>query len=140
MEARLRTILAAGLVALPAALAVAQGAGPAHVDPALFQELRWRMIGPFRGGRVLAVAGVPGERDHFYFGSVNGGVWVTRNGGASWTPLSDNQRSLSIASLALDPTNPNVLLAGTGITSNGLPAPAIRWRSGSTTAATSWSR
>ena len=45
------------------------------VDPSLFQDLHWRLIGPFRGGRVLAVSGVPGEPQHFYFGSVNGGVW-----------------------------------------------------------------
>ena len=48
------------------------------VDPSLFQDLHWRLIGPFRGGRVLAVSGVPGEPEHFYFGSVNGGVWETQ--------------------------------------------------------------
>ena len=57
----------------------------AAVDPTLFQDLRWRLIGPFRGGRVLAVTGVPGEPEHFYFGSVNGGVWETKDAGRTWT-------------------------------------------------------
>ena len=46
-------------------------------EPALFNDLHWRLLGPFRGGRVLAVSGVPGQPEHFYFGSVNGGVWET---------------------------------------------------------------
>ena len=60
------------------------------VNPSLFQDLRWRLIGPFRGGRVLAVSGVPGEPDHFYFGSVNGGVWESRNAGRTWRPIFDS--------------------------------------------------
>src|ERR1044072_5956794 len=59
----------------------------AAVDPVLFQDLHWRLIGPFRGGRVLAVSGVPGEPEHFYFGSVNGGVWETDDAGRTWRPL-----------------------------------------------------
>jgi autotransporter-associated beta strand protein len=70
-------------------------------------------------GAVQAIVTDPANPNTMYIGATNGGVWMTRNGGASWTPLSDNQRSLSIASLAVDPTNPNVLIAGTGITSNG---------------------
>ncbi|MES1211812.1 MAG: hypothetical protein ABUL63_05715 [Acidobacteriota bacterium] len=68
----LRRLLSSALV-LPVLLIA--GAAFADVDPALFQDLRWRLIGPFRAGRVLAVSGVPGEPEHFYFGSVNGGVW-----------------------------------------------------------------
>ncbi len=67
----------------------------AAVDPRLFQELQWRLIGPFRGGRVLAVAGVPGEPQHFYFGAVNGGVWETT------MPAAPGSRS-SIAAGRLD--------------------------------------
>ena len=53
----------------------------AAVDPTLFKDLHWRLLGPFRAGRVLAVTGVPGEAEHFYFGSVNGGVWeISRSG------------------------------------------------------------
>src|SRR5260370_17878119 len=70
-------------------------------------------------GAVQAIVPDPTNPNTMYIGATNGGVWVTRNGGASWTPLSDNQRSLSIASLSVDPTNPNVLIAGTGLTPNG---------------------
>ncbi len=70
-------------------------------------------------GAVQAIVTDPTNPNTMYIGAVNGGVWTTRNGGATWTPLSDNQRSLSIASLSVDPTNSNVLIAGTGLTSNG---------------------
>ena len=96
-------------ILLAAALA---SAGP--VDPALFGELRWRNIGPFRAGRVLAVAGVPGEREHFYFGSVNGGVWETRNAGRTWGPIFDAQPIGTIGALAIAPSDPRVLYVGTG--------------------------
>ncbi len=53
----------------------------ATVDPSLYQGLSWRSIGPFHGGRVLAVAGIPGDARHFYFGAVGGGVWATADAG-----------------------------------------------------------
>ncbi|MCU1244724.1 MAG: hypothetical protein JWN02_634, partial [Acidobacteria bacterium] len=84
------------------------------VDPALFQELRWRLLGPFRGGRTLAVCGVPGQPEHFYFGSVNGGVWETRDAGRTWLPLFDRQPIGSIGAIAVAPSNPNVIYVGTG--------------------------
>jgi len=86
----------------------------AAVDPALFQDLHWRLIGPFRGGRVLAVTGVPGEPEHFYFGSVNGGVWETRDAGRTWNPIFDGQPVGSIGALAVAPSNPKIIYAGTG--------------------------
>jgi autotransporter-associated beta strand protein len=70
-------------------------------------------------GAVQAIVVSPTDAGTMYIGAVNGGVWATHNGGASWTPLGDNQRSLSISSLAMDPGNPNVLVAGTGLVSNG---------------------
>ena len=69
-------------------------------------------------GAVQAIVTDPADANKMYIGTVNGGVWETLNGGTTWTQLSDNQRSLSIASLAVDPTNPNVLIAGTGVTSS----------------------
>jgi len=57
-----------------AVLLCVAGVAGADVDPALFQDLHWRSIGPFRGGRVLTVAGVPGDAQHYYFGAVNGGI------------------------------------------------------------------
>ncbi|WP_421995843.1 autotransporter domain-containing protein [Reyranella sp.] len=74
------------------------------------------------GAAIQAVLPHPTDPNTMYVGGTNGGVWVTHNGGASWTPLSDKQSSLSIASLAFDPTDAsrNTLIAGVGITSNGL--------------------
>src|SRR5256885_10430237 len=82
----------------------------AAVDPAQFQELRWRLIGPFRAGRVLAVTGVPGEPEHFYFGSVNGGVWETIDAGRTWQPVFDGQPIGSIRPPAVAPSDPNRIL------------------------------
>jgi photosystem II stability/assembly factor-like uncharacterized protein len=83
-------------------------------DPARFQELSWRLIGPFRGGRVLAVTGVQGEPEHFYFGSVNGGVWETKDAGRTWDPIFDSQPVGSIGAIAVAPSNPKVIYVGTG--------------------------
>jgi photosystem II stability/assembly factor-like uncharacterized protein len=86
----------------------------AAVDPALFQDLHWRLIGPFRAGRVLAVSGVPGEPEHFYFGSVNGGVWETRDAGRTWQPIFDSQPIGSIGALAIARSNHNIIYVGSG--------------------------
>src|SRR3569832_2227987 len=59
-------------------------------NPNLYSGLRWRMIGPFRGGRGNAVSGVVGQPDTFYFGSVGGGVWKSSNAGRTWTPIFDS--------------------------------------------------
>src|SRR5438132_10594736 len=84
------------------------------VDPTLFQELHWRLIGPFRAGRVLAVSGVPGEPEHFYFGSVNGGVWETPDAGRTWQPIFDSQPIGSVGALAIASSNHNVIYVGSG--------------------------
>src|SRR3989454_5356874 len=84
------------------------------VDPSLFQDLHWRMIGPFRAGRVLAVSGVAGEPEHFYFGSVNGGVWETNDAGRTWLPIFDSQPIGSIGALAVADSNPKVIYVGSG--------------------------
>ncbi|MCG6963047.1 MAG: hypothetical protein LJE95_07250 [Acidobacteria bacterium] len=95
-------------------LLMAAPAAAGRVDPALLQDLHWRLIGPFRGGRVLAVTGVPSEPDHFYFGSVNGGVWETVDAGRTWRPIFDRVPVGSIGALAVAPSNPKVIYAGTG--------------------------
>src|SRR5579872_6039942 len=84
------------------------------VDPANFQALQWRLIGPFRGGRVLAVTGIPGDSRHFYFGSVDGGVWATEDAGRTWQPIFDGQPVGSIGAIALAPSSPSTIYVGTG--------------------------
>jgi photosystem II stability/assembly factor-like uncharacterized protein len=76
--------------------------------------LRWRMIGPFRGGRSNAVSGVAGQPNLYYFGSVGGGVWKTSNGGVTWEPIFDDQPIASIGALAVAPSNPNIIYVGSG--------------------------
>jgi photosystem II stability/assembly factor-like uncharacterized protein len=93
---------------------LAAPAAQAIVAPSLFQELKWRSIGPFRGGRVLAVEGVSGEPLHFYFGAVNGGVWETRDAGRTWSPIFDAAGVGSIGALAIAPSNPRIIYVGTG--------------------------
>jgi photosystem II stability/assembly factor-like uncharacterized protein len=83
-------------------------------DPRLFQEMRWRLVGPFRGGRVLAVAGVPSQADVFYFGAVAGGVWKSTDDGRIWQPIFDREPIASIGAIAIAPSNPNVIYVGTG--------------------------
>src|SRR6266571_8858044 len=95
----------------PSRLACAQSVPPPETS---YAALRWRLIGPHRGGRVLAVAGIPGDATTFYFGAVDGGVWRTRNAGVTWEPLFDDQPIASIGALALAPSDPNVIYVGTG--------------------------
>jgi photosystem II stability/assembly factor-like uncharacterized protein len=96
-------------------LSPARGAAAgAAVDQSRFQALYWRGIGPYRGGRVLAVAGVPGEPNVYYFGAVAGGVWKTTDSGASWVPLTDQTKITSIGAIAVAPSNHDILYVGTG--------------------------
>src|ERR1043166_5693244 len=76
--------------------------------------LHWRMIGPFRGGRVNAVSGVVGQPDTFYFGSVGGGVWKSMNAGRTWMPIFDATNVASIGAIGVAPSDPNIVYVGTG--------------------------
>ena len=81
-----------------------------------FEGMKYRLVGPFRGGRVLAVAGVPGAENTYYFGAVAGGMWKTTDGGLNWKPLWDKfpEASPSIGAIAIAPSDPNVIYVGTG--------------------------
>ncbi|HAK06363.1 MAG TPA: glycosyl hydrolase, partial [Spartobacteria bacterium] len=84
------------------------------IDQKLFNGMQWRQIGPFRGGRALAIEGIPGEPDTYYFGAAAGGVWKTIDGGANWAPLFDKEAISSIGAIAVAPSDHNVVYAGTG--------------------------
>src|SRR5262244_607555 len=86
----------------------------AQVDATLIGGMRWRQIGPFRGGRVLAVAGVPGDPNTYYFGAVAGGIFRSSNGGVTWTPTFDHQSISSIGAIAVADADHNILYAGSG--------------------------
>jgi photosystem II stability/assembly factor-like uncharacterized protein len=112
-------VFAAAAVPLPARQAPT-AAPAAHA--ALFSDLRWRNIGPLRAGRTKALAGVPSQPFTFYMGMVNGGVWKTINAGRTWTPIFDDQPTGSIGSIAVAPSDPNVIYVGSG---EGLQRPDL---------------
>lgn len=83
-------------------------------DSQLYQEMRWRMIGPFRGGRTVAIAGVPGAPNVFYMAPNNGGVWKTTDYGHTWKPIFDDQATGSVGALAVAPSDPDIIYVGSG--------------------------
>ena len=84
------------------------------LSPELYQGMRWRMIGPFRGGRTIAITGIPGKPNVFYMAPNNGGVWRTTDYGHTWSPIFDDQPTGSIGTLALAPSNPEIIYVGSG--------------------------
>jgi photosystem II stability/assembly factor-like uncharacterized protein len=118
---------------------VLAAAGPAQPVPeSLFSGMRWRMIGPFRGGRTVAASGVPGNTNVFYAAANNGGVWKTTDAGRVWTPIFDSQPTGSIGALAVAPSRPDTLYVGSG---EGLQRPDLSVGNGiykSTDAGKTW--
>jgi len=103
-----------------------------------YQELHWRMIGPFRGGRTRAATGVPSQPNVFYIGQVNGGVWKSDDYGRTWTPIFDHESTQSIGAIAVAPSNPNIIYVASG---EGLHRPDLSVGNGiykSTDAGKTW--
>ena len=112
-------IVAAAALPLPARQMTTT---PTEWHARLFSEMRWRNIGPLRAGRTKAIAGVPNEPFTFYMGMVNGGAWKTTNAGRTWAPIFDDQPTGSIGSIAVAPSDPNVIYIGSG---EGLQRPDL---------------
>ncbi len=112
--------------------------GAQQVPPSTYQEMRWRMIGPFRGGRTRALAGVPSQPNVFYIGAVNGGVWKSDDYGRTWNPIFDAQPTQSIGAIAVAPSDPNIVYVASG---EGLHRPDLSVGNGiykSTDAGRTW--
>jgi photosystem II stability/assembly factor-like uncharacterized protein len=104
----------------------------------MYQEMRWRLIGPFRGGRTRAATGVANQPNVFYIGAVNGGVWKSDDYGRIWTPIFDQQPTQSIGAIAVAPSDPNVIYVASG---EGLHRPDLSVGNGiykSTDAGKTW--
>jgi photosystem II stability/assembly factor-like uncharacterized protein len=87
---------------------------PAQPEAAAYADLAWRMIGPFRGGRTRAVAGVPSQPHVFYIGAADGGVWKSDDAGRTWQPIFDGQPTQSIGAIAVAPSDPDIIYVGSG--------------------------
>ncbi len=118
-----RHVVAAPLVVLAVvggSLASAQRPGQvpptaASIPPALYDALKWRNVGPNRGGRSLATAGSPARPLEYYFGAVGGGLWKTTDGGLTWKPVTDGQiHSSSVGAVGVSESNPDVVYIGMG--------------------------
>src|SRR5690348_5755238 len=114
---KLPALLSAAVITVAASAGtiapVVQAATTDSHDPT-FGDLHWRLIGPFRAGRTLAVTGVPGQPKHFYFRSGNGGVRETNDTGRTWHPIFDGEDVGSIGAIVVAPSNPNVIYVGSG--------------------------
>src|SRR5688572_28071723 len=112
------------VLAVAAELPLAAGAQLDTSAANAYRQLRFRYIGP-AGNRAIAVAGVPGDPNIAYVGAASGGLWKTTDGGVNWGPIFDDQPVQSIGSIALAPSNPNVVWVGTGETFLIRPAHAM---------------
>ena len=106
MSYRSITAILTGLLLSQATLAI--------VDDSKLEGIKWREIGPYRGGRSAAVEGIPQDRETYYFGSTGGGVWKTENGGGKWKNVSDGFFGGSIGAVAVSSWDPNIIYVGTG--------------------------
>src|SRR5579864_3295521 len=113
-------------------------AGWTQVPENTYQDLHWRMIGPFRGGRTRAAVGVPSQPNVFYIGAVNGGVWKSDDYGRTWNPIFDHESTQSIGAIAVAASDPNTVYVSSG---EGLHRPDLSVGNGiykSTDAGKTW--
>ena len=110
------------VLALLSLCAASAWAGAQQYSPQLYQEMRWRMIGPLRGGRTRAATGVPSQPNVFYIAQVNGGVWKTDDYGRTWNPIFDDQPTQSVGAIAVAASDPNIIYVASG---EGLQRPDL---------------
>jgi len=121
LTARSSVALALSLALLGAGLARrsahAQTTTPVAYDSTFFSALKWRVVGPVRGGRSTASTGIPSRPSEYYFGAVGGGLWKTTDGGQTWNPVTDGQiKSSSVGAVAVAESNPDIVFIGMGET------------------------
>jgi photosystem II stability/assembly factor-like uncharacterized protein len=121
MRHNVNRVLAQGLIAVivlvGSSYAQSSPSASPRFDPSLFNALRWRNIGPDRGGRSIACAGSSSRPFEYYFGATGGGLWKTTDGGTTWKPITDGQiKSSSIGAVAVSESNPDVVFIGMGET------------------------
>ncbi len=121
MSSKISTTVAAALILAATSLSqslappVQARQGASTIDPSLYSGMRWRSLGPSRGGRSIAVAGSAARPNEFYFGATGGGVWKTTDFGMTWSPVGDtNFRTSSVGAIAVAPANPDIVYAGMG--------------------------
>lgn len=133
-----KSILSFGLLFLFSILSFAQTNKPLTIAPSLYEGLRWRELGPFRGGRSSTATGVRGNPNLYYFGTVGGGVWRTQDAGQTWDNISDKYFGGSIGAVAVAESDPNVIYVGEGEQTlrNNVASGAGLWKS--TDAGATW--
>ena len=108
---RLFVVVVAGLMSLPS-VSAQQGS---TVDPGLYSGMRWRSVGPARGGRSIAAEGSDARPNEYWFGATGGGAWKSTDGGTTWNPMTDGKITMSsIGSVGICPSNPDVVYIGGG--------------------------
>jgi len=118
----LKRVLVAIAVVVLAGAAPEAGAQQPSISPSLYQAMHWRFVGPLRGGRTVALDGVAVQPNLFYMAAVNGGIWKTQDAGRTWMPIFDGLEIGSVGALAVAPSNPQIVYAGSG---EGLQRPDL---------------
>jgi photosystem II stability/assembly factor-like uncharacterized protein len=118
----IRSYLALALCGVAASASLSSTVQAQDINQSHYDSMRWRMIGPFRGGRTVGAVGIPNQPNVFFIGVNNGGVWKTDDYGRTWNPIFDDQPTGSIGSLALAPSNPDIIYVGSG---EGLQRPDL---------------